>query len=77
MAIPVLLLHRSEVLPPENSIKALDLKARDSIERLTTATAQDIADFLYERDNDILLAADIVESTFDERGRTASSMSYE
>ena len=49
-------------LASENSIKALDLKARDSIERLTTATARDVADFLYERDNDILLAADIVAS---------------
>jgi hypothetical protein len=39
----------------ENSIRALDMKARESIERLTADTAQDVADFLYERDSDILV----------------------
>ncbi len=40
----------------QSSIKALDLKARESIERLSTDTARMVADFLYERDGDILVA---------------------
>ena len=44
-------------LASENSIAALDLKSRESIERLTSITAQAVADFLYERDEDILFAA--------------------
>lgn len=46
-------------LATESSIKALDLKARESIERLTTETALAVADFLYERDRDILFAASL------------------
>ena len=41
----------------ENSIRALDLKAREAIERLTTDTARQVAAFLYDRDRDIQLAA--------------------
>ncbi|MCK5679971.1 HAMP domain-containing protein, partial [bacterium] len=44
-------------LASENSITALDRKSRENIEYLTTTTAHAVADFLYERDNDILLAA--------------------
>lgn len=44
-------------LSTENSIRALDLKSRESIERLTTDTASRVADFLYSRDQDIALAA--------------------
>ncbi|MCP4338569.1 MAG: response regulator [Desulfobulbaceae bacterium] len=44
-------------LSTENSIRALDLKARESIERLSTDTARRVADFLYNRDHDIALAA--------------------
>ncbi|MEA3348598.1 MAG: HAMP domain-containing protein, partial [Pseudomonadota bacterium] len=44
-------------LASENSIKALDRKSQENIENLTTTTAQEVADFLYERDSDILLAA--------------------
>ena len=40
-----------------NSIKALDTKSREAIERLTTDTARAVADFLYDRDRDILAAA--------------------
>ena len=43
----------------EGSIKALDEKSRESIERLTTDTANYIAGFLYERDRDLLLAAQL------------------
>ncbi len=44
-------------LSSENSIRALDVKSRETIERLTTDTARQVASFLYERDNDIDLAA--------------------
>ncbi|WP_320170287.1 ATP-binding protein [Maridesulfovibrio sp.] len=43
----------------ESSIRALDLKSREAIERLTTDTARDVAAFLYARDNDVRLAAGI------------------
>lgn len=46
-------------LASESSIRALDLKARESIERLTTDTAMGVASFLYDRDGDILLAAQL------------------
>lgn len=39
------------------SVKALDDRAREELERLTTDTARAVADFLYERDRDVLLAA--------------------
>lgn len=42
-----------------SSIEALDQKSRDTIERLSADTARAVADFLYERDNDILLVADL------------------
>ncbi len=40
-------------LSTENSIRALDVKSREAIERLTTDTAKAVAAFLYERDRDI------------------------
>ena len=46
-------------LSTENSIRALDKKSREAIERLTTDTAQQVANFLYDRDMDILLASQI------------------
>ena len=39
--------------------KALDNRAREEIERLTTDTARAVADFLHDRDRDILFAAQI------------------
>jgi signal transduction histidine kinase len=39
------------------SVRALDLRSREAIERLTTDTARAVADFLHDRDRDILLAA--------------------
>jgi len=39
------------------SVRALDDRAREELERLTTDTARAVADFLYDRDRDILLAA--------------------
>ena len=41
----------------DDAVNALDTRARDEIERLTTDTAQKVADFLYGRDADILYAA--------------------
>ena len=41
----------------KESVKALDDRAREELERLTTDTARSVADFLYDRDRDILLAA--------------------
>ena len=43
----------------ESSIRALDLKSREAIERLTTDTARSVAAFLYERDKNIRLAAEV------------------
>ncbi|MBC9070926.1 HAMP domain-containing protein [Thauera sp. CAU 1555] len=43
----------------EESVKALDDRAREEIERLTTDTARAIADFLHDRDRDVLLAAQL------------------
>ena len=43
----------------EDAVKALDDKARETLERLTTDTARAVADFLYERDHDILYAASL------------------
>ncbi|MCB2182199.1 MAG: response regulator [Desulfobulbaceae bacterium] len=39
-----------------NSITALDTKSRENIELLTIDTARNVASFLYERDEDILIA---------------------
>lgn len=39
--------------------RALNDRAREELERLTTDTARAIADFLYDRDQDILLAAQL------------------
>ncbi len=44
-------------LATKSSIRALDEKSREAIERLTTDTAFAVAQFLYERDQDIDLAA--------------------
>ncbi len=46
-------------LASDSSIAALDIKSRENIERLTTDTARAVAAFLYERDRDILLAAEL------------------
>lgn len=43
----------------EDSTVALSDRSRESIERLSTDTARAIANFLYERDQDILLASNI------------------
>jgi signal transduction histidine kinase len=44
------------------AVKALDDRAREELERLTTDTARAVADFLYDRDRDILMAAQLDQS---------------
>jgi len=44
------------------SVQALDDRAREELERLTTDTARAVADFLHDRDRDILLAATLPTS---------------
>ena len=61
------LVHQTGNLATERSIVALDLKARESIERLSTDIAKAVADFLQDRDKDILLAANLPRN----RGSTA------
>ncbi len=43
----------------DDSIRALDMKSREAIERLTTDTARQVADFLYQRDQQVLLASQV------------------
>ena len=43
----------------KESVQALDDRAREELERLTTDTARAVADFLHDRDRDILLAASL------------------
>lgn len=57
----------SEVMTQE-SARALDLKSREAIERLTTDTALAVADFLKLRDSDILVAAGIDPTAEDYTG---------
>ncbi|MBU3696602.1 HAMP domain-containing sensor histidine kinase [Dechloromonas sp.] len=42
-----------------DSIRALDLRSREAIEAMTTDTAKEIADFLYDRDRDLKQAAQL------------------
>ncbi|MDV7339750.1 HAMP domain-containing sensor histidine kinase [Terasakiella sp. A23] len=49
--------HDAGNLASKNSVEALDDKARESIERQTTDLARNVAQFLYERDSEILYAA--------------------
>jgi len=42
-----------------DTVRALDTKAREAIERLTTDTALSVARFLYDRDSEVLFAANL------------------
>ena len=53
------LINQTGELATQRSIVALDEKARESIERMTTEIAAAVADFLTNRDQDILQAADL------------------
>jgi diguanylate cyclase (GGDEF)-like protein len=52
-----LAIHRVGDRAIDDAVNALDNRARDEIERLTTDTARRLAEFLYSRDADILLVA--------------------
>ncbi len=52
----------------DDSIRALDLRSREAIESLTTDTAKEIANFLYDRDFDIRRAAKLDPSEAIYRG---------
>ncbi len=41
----------------DDAVRALDERSREAIESLTTSLARQVADFLYERDSDVLRAA--------------------
>ncbi|MDR0576138.1 MAG: EAL domain-containing protein [Candidatus Accumulibacter sp.] len=49
--------HQVGSVAIDDAVKALDTRARDEIERLTTDTALRVADFLYGRDADVRYAA--------------------
>ncbi|MDR0890235.1 MAG: response regulator [Oscillospiraceae bacterium] len=52
----------------EDSTVALNNSAVESIERMTTDTAADVAEFLYRRDDDIRYVASIVSALYSESG---------
>jgi signal transduction histidine kinase/CheY-like chemotaxis protein len=52
-------------LAAKDSIRALDAKSREGIERLTTDTAKEVASFLYDCDRDIQYAASLEPTTSD------------
>lgn len=52
----------------QDAIKALDARSREAIESMTTEAARQIANFLYERDVDILAAAHLPRSEEAYRG---------
>ncbi|MDD2879968.1 MAG: HAMP domain-containing sensor histidine kinase [Rhodoferax sp.] len=43
----------------DDAVRALDERSREAIESLTTDLARQVADFLYDRDKDLLQAADL------------------
>ena len=43
----------------DDAVKALDEKSREAIESLTTDLAREVADFLYDRDKDVLQASSL------------------
>ncbi|MDR2548732.1 MAG: response regulator [Desulfobulbus sp.] len=53
------LVNQTGALATESSIRALDLKSREAIERLTTNLARQVADFLYARDDNIIQASSL------------------
>ncbi|WP_019612742.1 putative bifunctional diguanylate cyclase/phosphodiesterase [Psychromonas ossibalaenae] len=55
-------LSETGALAINDSVNALDERARNEIERITTDTAKNIAQFLYARDDDIQLLASLTPS---------------
>jgi hypothetical protein len=57
-----------------DAIKGLDDRAREAIERLTTDTARAVAAFLYDRDSDVLQAAQVEPEAAAYRAFPAASL---
>lgn len=49
--------HQTGTTAIEDSVRALDERSREAIEALTTSLARQVADFLHDRDRDVLEAA--------------------
>ncbi|WP_246167833.1 sensor histidine kinase [Propionivibrio limicola] len=56
----------------DDAVRALDERSREAIEALTTSLARQVADFLYERDRDVLAAANLAPSEAEYRRFMAS-----
>lgn len=56
----------------DDAVKALDERSREAIERLTTDTAKAVAEFLYDRDRDLVIATRIPRTQQDFREFIAS-----
>ena len=56
----------------DDAVRALDERSREAIEALTTSLARQVADFLYDRDQDVLQAA-VLEPSESEYRRFLSS----
>jgi PAS domain S-box-containing protein len=52
-------IKKTEKISIADAVEAMDNRAREDIERMTTDTARRVADFLYARDSDILMAASL------------------
>lgn len=61
-------LSEAGVLAVKDAVNALDERATEDIERMTTDAAQDVADFLYGRDDDILFLAALAPDQSTYRG---------
>ena len=57
-----LLGHQIKDISVDDATTALNENARENLERMTTDTAASIADFMYQRDQDILLLAELMPS---------------
>jgi diguanylate cyclase (GGDEF)-like protein len=64
------------ILAINDSVRALDERARNEIERLTTDTASQIAQFLYARDDDIKMLANLVPNEANYRNFISHKNSY-
>ena len=60
-------------LAVDNSIRALDLKSRENIERLSTDTARAVATFLYDRDDDIRIGVKSTAILFGDADRVITA----
>ena len=52
-------LSQTGIIAVTDAVNALDARATDEIERMSTDTARAVAEFLYDRDDDVVYAADL------------------